>query len=151
VRLAKRRKREVKDGGINYYQSMSTYDIVNALHDDNLPLSDNIHGPYKMMLPKLLHTSGSGLIMYMFESVRHQVGGGQDRDFLDQQRIVVFNCIKRQSERDFSRGSMRNGQLMEQNVSLPNEKETYSINFVLQVLRFEEKFAIVRTKMETIS
>ena len=83
VWLAKRRKQDDKDGGINYYQSVSTYDIINALHDENLPLPDDIHGPYKMMPPELLHTSGSGLIMYMFESLRHRVGGGQDRDFLD--------------------------------------------------------------------
>ncbi len=36
------------------------YDIKNALTEKSLPLSDNIHGPYKMMLPELLHTSGSG-------------------------------------------------------------------------------------------
>jgi len=62
-----------------------------------------------MMPPKLLHTSGSGLIMYMFESLRTQLGGGKDRDYIDQQHIVVSNIIKRQSERDFPRGSMRNG------------------------------------------
>ncbi len=74
-----------------------------------LPLSDGIHGPYKMTPPELLHMSGSGLIMYMFKSLRHQMGGGQDRDQIDQQHIDVSNCIKRQSERDFPRGSMRNG------------------------------------------
>jgi hypothetical protein len=35
-----------------------------------------------MMPPELLHTSGSGLIMYMFESLRDQMGGGKDRDFM---------------------------------------------------------------------
>ena len=84
VKMAKRRKHDDEDGEIIYYQSVSTYDIFHALHDENLPLSDNIHaGPYKLMSPELLHTSGSGLIMYMFESFQHQVGGGQDRDFLD--------------------------------------------------------------------
>ncbi len=39
------------------------YDIKNALTEKSLPLSDNIHGPYKMMPPELLHTSGSGLII----------------------------------------------------------------------------------------
>jgi hypothetical protein len=29
-----------------------------------------------MMPPELLHTSGSGLIMYMFELLRVQMGGG---------------------------------------------------------------------------
>ena len=92
-----------------YYRSISTYNIRNALTDKNVPLSDNIHGPYKMFPPELLHTSGSGLCMYMFESLRHQIGGGQDRDLIDQQHIDILNCIKRQSEQDFPRGSMRNG------------------------------------------
>jgi len=47
--------------------------------------------------------------MYMFESLRHQIGGGQDRDFIDQLHIDISNIIVRQSERDFPRGSMRNG------------------------------------------
>jgi hypothetical protein len=55
-----------------------------------------------MMHPELLHTSGSGLIMYMFESLRDQMGGGKDRDLIDdEQHILITNLIKRQSERDF--------------------------------------------------
>jgi hypothetical protein len=67
----------------------------------SLPLSDNIHGPYKIMHQELLHTSGSGLIMYMFESLRNQMGGGKDRDLIDRQHILISNLIKRQSEHDF--------------------------------------------------
>jgi hypothetical protein len=74
-----------------------------------MPLSDNVHGPFRMMPPELLHTSGSGLIMYMFESLRHHLGGGIDQDYIDQEHIVVSNIIQRQSERDFPHGSMRNG------------------------------------------
>jgi hypothetical protein len=85
------------------------YDIRNALTENILPLSDMIHGPYKMMPPELLHTSGSGLIMYMFESLRDQMGGGKDRDLIDRQHILISNLIKRQSECDFPQGSMRNG------------------------------------------
>ncbi len=77
------------------------YDTKNALNEKSLPLSDNIHGPYKMMPPKLLHTSGSGLIMYMFESLRDQMGGGKDRDLIDRQHILISILIKRQNERDF--------------------------------------------------
>ncbi len=54
-----------------------------------------------MMPPELLHTSGSGLIMYMFESLRLHLGGGIDQDYIDQEHIVVSNNIQRQSERDF--------------------------------------------------
>jgi hypothetical protein len=61
-----------------------------------------------MMPPELLHTSGSGLIMYIFESLRDQMGGGKDRDFIDKQHIQISSLIKRQSEHDIPRGSMRN-------------------------------------------
>ncbi len=107
--LAKRRKREDEDCGREYHRSISIYDINNALIEKHLPLSDDIHGPYKMMPPELSHTSGSGLIMYIFESLRTQLGGGKDRDEIDYEHLVISNLIKRQSERDFSHGSMRNG------------------------------------------
>ncbi len=83
VNFSKKRKREDEDGEIEYYRSISMYEIRNALTEKSLPLSDNIHGPYKMMPPELLHTSGSGLIMYIIESLRDQMGGGKDRDLID--------------------------------------------------------------------
>jgi hypothetical protein len=109
INVAKKRKQEDEDAGIKYYSSISMYDIRNALTEKSLPLSYNIHGPYKMMPLELLHTSGSGLIMYMFESLRDQMRGGKDRDLIDQQHIQISNLIKRQSECAFPRGSMRNG------------------------------------------
>jgi hypothetical protein len=72
-------------------------------------LSDNVHGPYKMMPPEQLHTSGSGLISYTFELLHHQLGAGKDCDNIDRKHIVVSNIIKRQSEHDFPQGSMCNG------------------------------------------
>ncbi len=80
---------------------MSMYDIRNELTEKSLPLSDNIHGLYKMMPLELLHTSGSVLIMYMFESLMDQMGGGKDRELIDRQHILISNLIKRQSECDF--------------------------------------------------
>ena len=77
------------------------YDIRNALTEKGLPVSDNIHGPYKMTPPKLLHTSCSGLIKYMFESLSNQMEGGKDKDFIDQQNIQISSLIKRQSDQDF--------------------------------------------------
>ena len=62
-----------------------------------------------MMPPELLHTSGSGLIMYMFESLREQIGGGKNHDFIDQKHVIISNILKQQSECIFPRGSMRNG------------------------------------------
>ncbi len=109
INLAKKGKQEDEDAGIEYYRLMSMYDIRNELTEKSLPLSDNIHGPYKMMPPELQHKSGSGLIMYMLESLRDQMEGGKDRDLIDRQHVLISNLIKRQSEQDFPQGSMRNG------------------------------------------
>ena len=49
------------------YKSISKHLLKNALLQRDLPLTDLIHGPYRgyrMMPPELLHTSGSGLIMW---------------------------------------------------------------------------------------
>ncbi len=78
-----------------------------------------------MMPPELLHTSGSGLIMYMFESLHLHLGGGIDWDDINQEHIVVSNIIQRQSERDFPRGSMQNGLIDGTKFIHPNGKETY--------------------------
>jgi hypothetical protein len=56
------------------------FDIRNTLTEKSLPLSDNIDGLHKMMPPELLHT------LYMFESLRDQMGGGKDRDLFPPQR-----------------------------------------------------------------
>ncbi len=74
-----------------------------------MPLSNNVHGLFRMMPPELLHTSGSGLIMFVFESLRLQLGGSINRDYFDQEHIVLSNIIQRQRECDLPRGSMRNG------------------------------------------
>ncbi len=105
----KRHKRDDEDGGKHYFKSMSRYDMNNALLKKYVPLSGHIHGPFKMMSPELLHTSGSGLIMYMFKSLREQIGGGKNHDFIDQEHVIISNILKQQSECIFPRGSMRNG------------------------------------------
>jgi hypothetical protein len=66
------RKQNDDDGGKQYFKSVSRYNIKNAFLERLMPLSDNVHGPFRMMPPELLHTSGSGLIMYMFKSLNLQ-------------------------------------------------------------------------------
>ncbi len=70
----KRLKRENNKEGLTNLKLMSQYHINNALTEKYMPLSDNCHGLYGMMPPELLHTFGSGLIKYMFESLRAQLG-----------------------------------------------------------------------------
>jgi hypothetical protein len=88
---AKRLKRENEKEGL--MKSMSQYDIKNALINKNLPLSDNHRGPYGMMPPELLHTSGSGLIKYMFESLCMHIGSGKDRDDIVKQHVWMYMVI----------------------------------------------------------
>jgi hypothetical protein len=109
MREAKRVKRNNYNNGLALLKSMSRYDIKNALISKNLPLSDIEHGPNLCTPPELLHTSGNGLIMYMFESLRDQIGAGMVRDDIDKQHVRIYMNIKRQSERDFPRGAVRNG------------------------------------------
>jgi hypothetical protein len=61
-----------------------------------------------MMPPELLHTSGSGLILYMFESLHVQIECGNDLDEIDKYHIRISLIVRRQSERDFPRGAMGN-------------------------------------------
>ncbi len=65
------RKQNEDDGGKQYFKSVSRYDIKNAFLERFMPLSDNVHGPFKMMPPELLHTSGSGcqIPMYLLDFV----------------------------------------------------------------------------------
>ena len=88
---------------------MSRYIIKNALTQKHMPLSDNVHGPANMTPPELLHASGSGVCKYIFDSLGAQIGGGIVRDEIDKMHIKLYLNIKRQSERDFPRGAIRNG------------------------------------------
>jgi hypothetical protein len=66
---------------------MSRYDINNAFTDKYMPLLDNCHGLCGMMTPELLHTSGSGLIKYMFKSLRAQLGSRKDCENIDKLHV----------------------------------------------------------------
>ena len=51
------------------FRNISKHDIENALTLPHMPLSNLIHGPFKMSPPELLHTSGTGIIKYIFQSM----------------------------------------------------------------------------------
>ena len=91
------------------FKAISRYPIRNALTKRYMPLSDMHHGAYCMMPPELLHTSGSGLIKYMFQSMQWNIGETKLRDEIDKLHVRIFFDIRRQSDRDFPRGSIRNG------------------------------------------
>ena len=62
-----------------------------------------------MCPPELLHTLDAGSTVYIQESLQGLISGGKCREELDAQHIRMSSTIRRQSERDFPRGSVRNG------------------------------------------
>ncbi len=109
MQLAKMIKLNNERKGQDHFKLISWYDIINALTDKYMPLSDDCHGLCGMMPLKLLHTSGSGLILYIFESLRVWIGCGKDRDEVDKYHIWISSIIRCQSEHDFPREAMCNG------------------------------------------
>jgi hypothetical protein len=67
--------------------------------------------------------------MYMFKSLRDQMGGGKDRDFIDKEHVLISYLIQRQSECDYL--------LMERNVSFQNKREICSDYWVLHIQEME--------------
>jgi hypothetical protein len=47
VRKGRRRKQNDEDGGIQYFRSVSRYDINKAFLEKHLLLSDHVYGPFK--------------------------------------------------------------------------------------------------------
>jgi hypothetical protein len=84
IKETKWRKRNDNDGGVQYFKSVLMYNIKNAFLKRFIPLLNNVHGPFRMMPPELLHTSGSGLIMCMFESLHYILG----------EELIVVTLIK---------------------------------------------------------
>ena len=112
MQAAKRRKlnAKTKTDEQNVFKRLSKHDIKNALTHPDLPLSDRVHGVYGMTPPELLHSSGSGLIMYQFQVLSEAMDDENKAIFDDLHRKVSF-AISRQSEIDFPRGSVRNSPL----------------------------------------
>ena len=101
MRRAKRQKTKATTEieKVLIFQQMSKDDVRNALTEKIIPLSDPIHEPYQMMPPEVLHTSGSGLVIYMFLSLRSMFGTGNDgmdkRDLLDKMHQHLSGEIQR--------------------------------------------------------
>ena len=90
------------------HTNISKHDIRNALTEPDLPLSDQIHGPYRTMPPELLHTYGSGLIVYMFATLTEMVTN-KFQNLLDKLYQRISRDATRQSKCNFLRESVRNG------------------------------------------
>jgi hypothetical protein len=84
------------------------------MHKD-IPLSNQEHGIYSMTPPEHLHTTSEGLTKYMIDSLCNTIGDFEDGKKLltkiENLHHTLHFDLKRNSERDFPRGSGRNGAL----------------------------------------
>jgi hypothetical protein len=65
------------------------------------------------------------------------MGSGKDRDLSDRQHILISNLIKRQSEHDFPRGSMRYGLFDGTKCQSSKQRAISSDNCVLHIQQME--------------
>ena len=95
------------------FKKISKHDVRNAFTERGMPMSDSVHGIYRMTPPELLHTSGSGLIKYMFSVLVEMFGGTKAamemRELIDHLHQQITADLDRSSERRLPRGSIRNG------------------------------------------
>jgi hypothetical protein len=103
------------------------------MHED-LPLSDQIHGIYCMTPPVRLHTTSEGLTKYMIDSLHNTIGdvghGKKVLTKIENLHHTLHFHLKRNSERDFPRGSARNGALKNKLVSATERRENMFFSVV---------------------
>ena len=116
-------------------KSWSKHNIDNAFMDDNIPLSDLIHGIYRMVPPELLHTTQEGITEYILAVLRDLIGtdkvGSDTRQIIERLHQRLHNDRKRNSERDFPRSAARTGLLKD---TLVNASERRGNLFLLLCL-----------------
>ena len=92
---------------------ISKHDIDNAFMAPDVPLSDQVHGIYRMFPPELLHTTTEGTSPYMCQVFNKMLGLSDDpvscRHVIDMIHSKFHASLSRNSERDFPRSSNRTG------------------------------------------
>ncbi len=90
-------------------RSWSKHDIDNAFMNPDLPISDQLHGIFRMTPPERLHTTQEGLMKYMVDSLRMTIGDtGERKKLVSDIENLHHNlhfALKRNSERDLPHGS----------------------------------------------
>ena len=85
------------------------YKVLNALY--TLPFADRLMGPHGCTPWETLHVFDQGLLQYIVESLHDIFGeksaGKREKDSFVKLFKVLHNTLKRQSERDFPRRSVR--------------------------------------------
>ncbi len=97
------------------HKEFSKHNIVNAFMHEDLTLSDQIHGIYCLTPLEQLHTASEGLTKYIIDSLCNTIGdvghGKRVLTKIENLHHTLHFHLKRNSERDFPRGSARNGAL----------------------------------------
>jgi hypothetical protein len=92
-------------------KSWSKHNIENALIHEHIPMSDPVHGIFRMLPPELLHITQEGTSEYIFKVLSALVGNNGARAILERVHQHLHNDRKRNSERDFPRSAARSGLL----------------------------------------
>jgi len=111
--MTRRMNAKSKTAGHAAMKAISKHPINNAFMSEGVPLSDNIHGIYRMLPPEKLHTTDEGITEHMISSLSDLIGddseGTKVRERIDSVHHIIQKEGKRNSERDFPRSSNRNG------------------------------------------
>ena len=94
-------------------KEVSKHNVRRIFDNEDMPLSDEVHGIYGMTPPELLHASYSGIIEYSMVTLEMMFGNKNvERKALatlDRLHQELSLQITRNSDRDSPRGSARNG------------------------------------------
>ena len=90
---------------------LSKHPLEIAWHEDWVPLSDLIHGVYKMVPPELLHTTMEGITEYIFQLMKEMIEEyAEGKELLDTIEIIhrkLHFDKNRHSERDLPSSAAR--------------------------------------------
>ena len=94
-------------------KEISKHPIINAFMEAGVPLSDWVHGIYRMLPPEKLHTTDEGITEHMISALSKMIGdnaeGTRIWEAVDSVHHTIQRAASRNSERDFPRDLNRNG------------------------------------------
>jgi hypothetical protein len=106
---------KTKAGRENPMKAISKHNVKLAFHHKHVPLSDPIHGLYKMLPPEGLHTTAEGTSLRIFESLTGTIGKNADglraATCIERVFLKLHHSLSRNSERDLPRGATTSGLL----------------------------------------
>ena len=137
-----------KTAGDRAMKSISKQDVDIAWHEKWVPLSNLVHGVYKMVPPELLHTTMEGITEYMFVVLRDMISETKDGqellDLIDLIHRKLHNEKKRSSERDLPRSASRTALFQLTQVGATERRGNL---FLLLCLSYT---TLIRTKLSSV-